>query len=207
MWCVLAKIFLLKHLYQWHWISSAICLVGILLFSVTGITLNHAAQIEAKPKIELTQTATPIKINKQLQQLTQISHPVLPKNIEQWLRTQHGIRLSDESQLEWSADEVYISLPKAGGDAWARFSLTDAQFEYESTSRGLVSLFNDLHKGRHTGVAWQWFIDIFALACLVFSLTGFFILQQHARRRPMVWPLVGAGLVVPALLMVFFVHF
>ena len=207
MWCVLAKVSLLKYLYQWHWISSAICLVGILLFAITGITLNHATQIEAKPKIELVQTATPIKINQQLQQLTQQASPLLPKNIEQWLRTQHGISLSDESQIEWSTDEVYISLPKAGGDAWARFSLNNAQFEYESTSRGIISLVNDLHKGRHTGLVWQWFIDVFALACLVFSLTGFFILQQHARRRPMVWPLVGAGLVIPALLVVFFVHF
>lgn len=207
MWCVLAKVSLLKYLYQWHWISSAICLVGILLFAITGITLNHATQIEAKPKIELVQTATPIKINQQLQQLTQQASPLLPKNIEQWLRTQYGISLSDESQIEWSTDEVYISLPKAGGDAWARFSLNNAQFEYESTSRGIISLVNDLHKGRHTGLVWQWFIDVFALACLVFSLTGFFILQQHARRRPMVWPLVGAGLVIPALLVVFFVHF
>ena len=207
MWCVLAKVSLLKYLYQWHWISSAICLVGILLFAITGITLNHATQIEAKPKIELVQTATPIKINQQLQQLTQQASPLLPKNIEQWLRTQYGISLSDESQIEWSTDEVYISLPKAGGDAWARFSLNNAQFEYESTSRGVISLVNDLHKGRHTGLVWQWFIDVFALACLVFSLTGFFILQQHARRRPMVWPLVGAGLVIPALLVVFFVHF
>ncbi|NIV36045.1 MAG: hypothetical protein GWN58_43325, partial [Anaerolineae bacterium] len=32
----------LGTLRQWHWISSALCLVGMLLFSVTGITLNHA---------------------------------------------------------------------------------------------------------------------------------------------------------------------
>ena len=26
----------LKTLHQWHWISSAICLLGMLLFAVTG---------------------------------------------------------------------------------------------------------------------------------------------------------------------------
>ena len=40
----------LKTLHQWHWISSAVCLVGMLLFAVTGITLNHAAQIDAEPR-------------------------------------------------------------------------------------------------------------------------------------------------------------
>jgi hypothetical protein len=205
----LAKASLLKQLYQWHWISSAICLVGILLFSATGITLNHASQIEAQPTTTRQETATPSSINLQLQQVAQqaTEQKILPNNVKKWLINQQGIRLTSESQIEWSAEEVYISLPKAGGDAWARFSLADAQFEYESTSRGLVSLLNDLHKGRHTGAVWQWFIDLFAVACLIFSLTGLFILQQHARRRPMVWPLVGAGLIIPALLVVFFVHF
>ena len=205
----MAKASLLKQLYQWHWISSAICLVGILLFSATGITLNHASQIEAQPTTTRQEIATPSSINLQLQQVAQqaTEQKILPNNVKNWLINQQGIRLTSESQIEWSAEEVYISLPKAGGDAWARFSLADAQFEYESTSRGLVSLLNDLHKGRHTGAVWQWFIDLFAVACLIFSLTGLFILQQHARRRPMVWPLVGAGLVIPALLVVFFVHF
>ena len=41
----------LGTLRQWHWLSSALCLAGMLLFAITGITLNHAAQIEAKPTI------------------------------------------------------------------------------------------------------------------------------------------------------------
>lgn len=205
----MAKASLLKQLYQWHWISSAICLVGMLVFSVTGITLNHASQIEAEPVVQLQTMATPTVINQQLQKVTaqvQEAQSSLPKNVEQWLINQHGIRLTDESQIEWSSDEVYISLPKAGGDAWARFSLSDSQFEYENTDRGLISLLNDLHKGRHTGAVWQGFIDVFSVACVIFSLTGLFILQQHARRRPMVWPLLGSGLVIPLLLIIFFVH-
>ena len=47
----------LRTLHQWHWISAAICLVAMLLFSITGITLNHASSIEAKPAVE-TRTAT-----------------------------------------------------------------------------------------------------------------------------------------------------
>lgn len=205
----MAKASLLKQLYQWHWISSAICLVGMLVFSVTGITLNHASQIEAEPVVQLQTMATPTVINQQLQKVTaqvQEAQSSLPKNVEQWLINQHGIRLTDESQIEWSSDEVYISLPKAGGDAWARFSLSDSQFEYENTDRGLISLLNDLHKGRHTGAVWQGFIDVFSVACVIFSLTGLFILQQHARRRPMVWPLLGSGLVIPLVLIIFFVH-
>ena len=41
----------LKTLYRWHWISSAIALLAMLLFAATGLTLNHATQIEAHPVV------------------------------------------------------------------------------------------------------------------------------------------------------------
>ena len=41
----------LKQLHQWHWISSALCLLGMFLFAITGITPNHASQIESKPVV------------------------------------------------------------------------------------------------------------------------------------------------------------
>ena len=40
------RAFWMRQLHQWHWISSALCLVGLLLFALTGITLNHAGAIE-----------------------------------------------------------------------------------------------------------------------------------------------------------------
>ena len=43
-----------------------------------------------------------------------------------------------------------------------------------------IAWLNDLHKGRHTGEAWSWFIDIFAVACLVFAGTGLFLLLLAA---------------------------
>ena len=42
---------LLRQFRQWHWISSAICLVGMFLFAITGLTLNHAAAISADPQV------------------------------------------------------------------------------------------------------------------------------------------------------------
>ncbi len=45
------RAFFFRQLYQWHWISSGLCLIGMLLFAFTGITLNHAGQIEAAPKV------------------------------------------------------------------------------------------------------------------------------------------------------------
>ena len=41
--------FWLRQLRQWHWISAAISLIGLILFSFTGITLNRAALIGSDP--------------------------------------------------------------------------------------------------------------------------------------------------------------
>jgi len=41
----------LRQILRWHWISAAICLIGMLLFAITGITLNHAGSIPATPRV------------------------------------------------------------------------------------------------------------------------------------------------------------
>ncbi len=39
----------LKALHRRHWISSELCLVGMVRFAFTGLTLTHAADIGARP--------------------------------------------------------------------------------------------------------------------------------------------------------------
>ena len=57
----------LKKLHEWHWISSAICLIGMLLFAFTGITLNHAGQIESKPRVETREGQMPPELLPKIQ--------------------------------------------------------------------------------------------------------------------------------------------
>jgi hypothetical protein len=200
----------LKTLHEWHWVSSALCLIGMVLFSATGFTLNHAASIEAKPKVSsLTGTIDDALRGHLAQQLpaakARKGKAELPAGLQAWVQKQWAIDTSGR-EAEWSDEEIYLSLPRPGGDAWLRLSLSDGQIEYERTDRGWLSYFNDLHKGRNTGAAWSWFIDIFAAATLVFSVTGLFILKMHAGNRPFTWPMVGMGLVVPVLLALLFIH-
>jgi hypothetical protein len=196
----------LKTLHQWHWISAALCLIGMLLFSATGITLNHAAQIKATPEVTTLKARLPTELLAPLREQAQAGEPApLPVAMRDWLSSQWSVR-AGEGVAEWSGDEVYLSLPRPGGDAWLSIQLEDGAVEYERTDRGWVSYFNDLHKGRNTGVMWSWFIDLFAIACLVFSITGLFLLKLHAAQRGMTWPLVGLGLLLPLLLALLFIH-
>ena len=196
----------LKTLHQWHWISSALCLLGMLLFSVTGITLNHAGQIEGKPQVTTLTGQVPAALREALAGAEDRKSEPLPDAVRTWLADTMKVRVPPEAAAEWSPDEVYVALPRPGGDAWVRIDRMRGDTEYESTDRGWVSYFNDLHKGRHTGTAWSWFIDLFAVAALLFSITGLFILKLHATNRPTTWPIVGLGIVIPVVLALLFIH-
>ena len=200
----------LRQLHEWHWISSALCLVGMLLFAATGFTLNHAAQIDAHPAVVSRTGTLPPALLRQVRDAVpasggkQAGGP-LPAPLAAWMKERWQL---DAGRLpaEWSREEVYLSLPRPGGDGWVRLALDDGSVEYETTDRGWIAYLNDLHKGRNTGAAWSWFIDIFAGAALVFCITGLFILKMHARNRPLTWPVVGLGFVLPALLALLLIH-
>ncbi|GLV24462.1 PepSY-associated TM helix domain-containing protein [Sphingobium sp. Cam5-1] len=199
------KTFWLKQLHSWHWISSAISLIGLLLFAFTGITLNHAADVEASPQTIEKSATLPAPL---LKQVAPDNRPdakkPLPTPIAAWVEKEIGARATGEA--EWSADEIYLALPRPGGDGWVSIDRQSGAVTSESTSRGWISYLNDLHKGRNTGTVWKWFIDIFAVACFVFAMTGLLLLQLHAAKRPSTWPIVGAGLIIPTVLILLFLH-
>lgn len=200
------RLFWMTQARIWHWITGAATLVGMLLFAITGITLNHAGQIEGKPIVTEIERVLPAEL------LAQIGDPpgvgekaILPKPIADWLEKETGAPVSRRLG-EWSDTEVYVGMPKPGGDAWLSIDRDTGDVIYENTERGAVSWLNDLHKGRNTGPVWFWFLDIFSVAAILFCITGLVLLWMHAPRRPPTWFIVGAGLLVPALIAVFLVH-
>jgi hypothetical protein len=206
----------LKTLHQWHWISSAICLIGMLLFALTGITLNHAADIPAQQSVQQRSARLPAELHALLRVDAGTGEDAedadadrtadVPPALRAWVQQALDVALPAPVAAEWSPEEIYVPLPRPGGDAWLRITRDSGEVEYERTDRGWISYLNDLHKGRHTGTAWKWFIDVFAVACLVFCLTGLLILKFHAAQRPSTWPMVALGLVLPVLLLILFTH-
>lgn len=196
---------LMRQIVLWHWVSSGVCLCGLLLFTITGVTLNHAAQISATALVEKREARVPAAIQPLLAQ-PQAGRQALAEPLRRWLENAFGVRVGDSRLAEWSEQEVYVSLPGPGVDAWIAIDRPSGQARFEKTDRGWIAYFNDLHKGRHTGPAWSVFIDVLAAGCLVFAATGLVLLYNHAAKRPATWPLVVFGSAVPILLLILFVH-
>lgn len=180
-------------------------LLGLMLFAITGITLNHAAQIAAEPVV-VEQTGTlPAPLLVRLAEMGDEDTAPVPEAVARWASDALGVSILDRA-TETTPDEVYVALPEPGGDGWLTIDRASGDVLHERTTRGWVAYLNDLHKGRNTGAVWYWFIDVFAVACVVFAVTGFALTWMHARQRPSTWPLLGLGVLVPVVIALLFIH-
>jgi len=195
----------LKQLHTWHWISAAVSLIGMLLFAATGITLNHAGSIPAHPQVEQKAGMLLPSVRRLLQATPAAADAPMPGAVAAAVRDQTGLNPAGRP-AEWSDGEVYVALPRPGGDAWVSIERKTGEIHAEITRQGWISLLNDLHKGRNTGLGWRLFIDAFAAACILFTGSGLLLLQFHARHRKLTWPLVGLGLAVPVVVAILFIH-
>src|SRR4051812_27567277 len=138
---------LYRTMHSWHWISAAICLAGLLLFCITGITLNHASSIAASPQVVKKTTALPVSLHAALR--SGKGGDALQEALADWIEDQFDID-TDGAVIEWSPEELYVSAPGPGRDGWVMFDRASYQASSEVTDRGWVAYFNDLHKGRNT---------------------------------------------------------
>jgi hypothetical protein len=192
-----------RTMHLWHWISAAVCFAALILFTVTGITLNHASAIGSTPEVQSGGAQAPAPVLAAV--APGVAESGIPSPVVDWVGREFGIAVGNAS-AEWSEEELYVSAPGPGRDAWVSIDRASGAAKYEATDRGWVAYFNDLHKGRNTGVAWMIFIDVVAAACLFFAITGLVLLVIQARQRRSTWPLLGGGVVLLTALMIFFAH-
>ena len=192
-----------KQLHTWHWVSSAVSLICMILFSITGITLNHASSFESNPTEIKYENKIPEPILRSIKNNSELK--IIPLQFKEWINAQTDMD-NDllEMKPEWNEYEIYVQKPIPGGDKWMSIDLDTNNFIYMHTNRGWISWLNDLHKGRNTHISWIWFIDIFALATLVFCITGLILLQIHSKKRRSTWYITSAGVFIPGIIAFFY---
>jgi hypothetical protein len=165
------------HIY----ISTALFFL-LILFCVSGIVLNHVDWL--KNDKNNGQISTPIpsalaaKANAQLSTL-----PTLYPEIEAYLAKQYA--LTNVKNIEWEKEDALVMLdyPLPAGFAYAELDFISGTLNLDYQTGGFLSLIGDLHKGRHSGEAWSWVIDISAVLMILFAITGMIILFQNRKKR------------------------
>lgn len=185
-----------------HTYLSMFSLATLLFFSVTGITLNHPtwffAGVARNAEYEGQVDTDWVRLRDAGDPDSDPSAGVAKLEVVEHLRQSHGIQ---GALAGFTADEYecVVTFKGPGYSADAFIDRESGDYQLTEVRHGLVALINDLHKGRDTGPAWSWVIDISAALMTVVSLSGLVLLFYIKRRRALGLATALLGTVVLAL--------
>lgn len=162
-----------------RWVHTYLSLVGfaaLLFFAVTGLTLNHADWFESGGEREREWTAAVPR------ELLEAGTEPDPEAFAAWLRREHGVH----GELhDWSSDgeRALLVLKGPGYSVDADIELRAASAAVRERRLNAWAVMDDLHKGRDSGSAWSWVIDLGAIVTALSALTGLWLLFYVKKRR------------------------
>ena len=166
-----------------HTYSAMLVLLLLLFFAITGITLNHpelsssAGKTSQQLQLELPEQLPDLLVLPEDQQQAAIALYVDWLKQEQQLKGGYNLNFSPEDEV------LEIDFKRPAGYAAVVIDLSARTAEVDTEFGGYLALANDLHKGRYAGSSWKWLIDITAVFCLIFALSGFYLLWRQPNRR------------------------
>ncbi len=161
-----------------HIYLSMVAFAVLLFFAATGVTLNHADWFDQTAR---TTTRRGILEPAWLKAPGE-AEGVDKLRVVERLRADQGVKgaladfLVDEEQCQLS-----FRGPGYTGEATVRRATGD--YELTETRMGLVAILNDLHKGRDSGSAWSWVVDLSGVLLALVSLSGLVLIFFIRRRR------------------------
>jgi hypothetical protein len=158
---------LLFHIY----ISMA-GLTAVLLFSVTGLTLNHEDFGLSQPTVTKSTIAIPADLVDRGDQAALTQH----------LRETLGVR-SPVSDYREDPGQIQITFAAPGHRTVATVDRAHRTCDVETESRGMLGKLDDLHKGFDSGPVWYWITDLTAILLTLSALTGMVTLLSLRHRR------------------------
>jgi hypothetical protein len=171
-----------------HIYTSMVSLLVVLFFAGTGVTLNHPDWLAGERTEELTGTLPAAwKTAKGIDWLVVAEH----------LRTAHGVHGTVSDRRE-DDREGSLTFRAPGYSADAFIDVHDGSYKLTVAYQGAVGVLNDLHRGRDSGSAWAWLIDVSGIFLVFLSLTGLGLLfyLKKVRIKGLVVMTAGAALVV-----------
>lgn len=168
----------LSVLSRWlHVYLSMISFAILLFFAVTGLTLNHADKWGGETRTRTEKGALNVKwVN------SEDTNRIGKLEIVEYLRKTHHIK-GAVSEFRTDDRECTVSFKGPGYSADAFITRETGEYELNESRSGLIGIINDLHKGRDSGAAWSWVIDISAVLMTLVSLSGIILICFIKKRR------------------------
>jgi uncharacterized protein len=160
-------------------------LLVLLLFGVTGFTINHEEWFGAtRPRVTESEGVTPVALIASADALRVVEH----------LRS--TFRISGAmTDYDVGDDKLSIAF-KEPGQVWEiEIDKASGRTRIHAEAFNLAAVLNNLHRGRYAGRAWSWVIDLSALLIVLACVTGIVLWLALPRRRTVGLIALGVGLV------------
>ncbi|MCX5539006.1 PepSY-associated TM helix domain-containing protein [Paraburkholderia sp. CNPSo 3076] len=161
-----------------------------LLFGATGFVLNHRAEplriSPGAPQVSTVQIAVPDPA------------PETPREMVKWLRAQPDLKLpartgrvqkEPKHNVAWGDRQVVqpehwqMMFTSPGESVMVEYWVGNDKLTLKRNDNSLVSTITNLHKGTGMSVGWVLFIDGFAGALILLSLTGVLLWTELNKRK------------------------
>ncbi|WGO99530.1 PepSY-associated TM helix domain-containing protein [Saccharophagus degradans] len=183
------------HIY----ISTALFAL-LIFFCITGFFLNHLDTFGGSASDESKEIPfTPALSELFAAENAPFENPPLAA-LKQYVQQQHGLSQFNRMELDEDAGELILDYSLPAGYASAIFLVEDETLLLEYQKGSVLAVMNDLHKGRHTGGAWSWVIDLSALFMVLFAITGFILVFQNKRQRANALWVTALGVATPVII-------
>lgn len=158
-----------RHARYVHGWLSAFAFIALFFFALTGLLLNHSDWFKAETEEQTQNLTLPEPVLKQIAAQENPSDALLS-----YVRRQQDIiGRYQSSEVMDSEVMIHLESPAGATDIWAM--LDTGEVEVTSKAASTVSLIKDLHRGKNSGTAWSWFIDIASIVILILSVAGFIL--------------------------------
>ena len=188
---------------QLHWISASLVFMSLIFYAVTGFVLNNEDDLLPKP--QATQVEKPLTEAMLGEIATLKSNAPLPESLRASLSTLTGADLR-YAMIRVDKGTTTITMPAPGVKASLKFDMDAKTVTYDRSTRGPLGVLTDLHKDKGAGSLWHLYINIFAIAVVIFALSGFVLLLYAANNRAITWPLIIGGLALPLIILLALLH-
>ncbi|MEJ0061560.1 MAG: PepSY-associated TM helix domain-containing protein [Terricaulis sp.] len=185
---------------EWHGYISAFAFLALAFFSVTGITLNHPEwfQRQSDARETVAVRMTPDLLQRAAASSDQAA--VLAAAVAQSAPVRGAF-----ASGEVIDGEALLRFEGVTGNSDAVIDLTTGSGEVAVERADVVSIINDLHRGKNAGAVWKALIDIVGALVLALSLIGFVLFFSLRFRLRTSLALTAAGVALLAGLFIAFV--
>ncbi|WP_051319388.1 PepSY-associated TM helix domain-containing protein [Chitinimonas koreensis] len=182
-----------------HAYLSAFAFIALMLFSLSGLLLNHPDWFKGRnPAVDHT-----LRLDAaELREAAGSADPAraLAAIVAERIALKGGYKSGEVID-----GEAQIRFEGVSGKSDLLIDLASGQVEATVEPATVTTMLHDLHRGKNSGAAWSWVIDLTAVLTLAFSLLGYVLFFSLRFRLATSLQLTGVSLAVLAVIFFVFV--